>query len=147
MKLLKGPCKCPEKQCYSQFTFDETKKFLDTFQSLSKLEQDSVLFMAWSDADGSGQRSSKPTRREFHFLGKYMKRVCFQGLLGLSSHRIDRMGAVDLRFGKQDIRPSQLTASIDAFCLIMYNSLAEPLPNKFLGVNKYLVLPPFEDFN
>lgn len=131
MKLLRGVCKCSEGNCYTQFSYEETKAFMDSFQARSKVEQDSILLMAWTDASGSC-RSSDRTRREYYFLGKYMKRVCFEGLLGLSSHRIDRIGAVDLRYGKQEMRPSQFTASIDAFCLILYNSLAEPLPNKLL---------------
>lgn len=104
---------------------------MDSFQTRTKVEQDSILLMAWTDASGS-VRGKERTRREYYLLDKYMKRVCFEGLLGLSSHRIDKIGAVDLRYGKQEMRPSQFTASIDAFCLILYNSLAEPLPNKLL---------------
>ena len=63
-----------------------------------------------------------------------MRRACFESLLGLSSHRVDRIGALDLRFGKRVGAPSALMAGVDAFCIILYNSIAEPLPNKLLGL-------------
>ena len=132
-KLLCGVCRCSEGNCFKQFSLDETKTFLDAFEARSKVEQDTILFLAWSDAGqgcGPQLRSSKSTRRDFFFLGKYMKRICFEALLGVSSHRIDKIGAIDQRFGKKDSRPSKLGASIDSFCLILYNSVAEPLPNK-----------------
>ena len=130
-KLLRGVCKCSEGNCFQQFNLDETKNFLDAVEARSKVEQDTILFLAWSDASqGYGFRTSRSTRREFFFLGKYMKRVCFEALLGVSSHRIDKIGAIDQRFGQKDSKPSKLGASIDSFCLILYNSVAEPLPNK-----------------
>ena len=132
-KLLASGCKCSEGKCFQQFMFEETKKFLDIFEARSKVEQDTILFLAWSDSNQTGPKLRGGGRREFHFLGKYMRRVCFEALLGVSSHRIDKIGAVDLRFGKKDSRPSPLAASIDAFCLILYNSIAEPLPQKQLS--------------
>lgn len=59
-----------------------------------------------------------------------MKRICFEALLGVSSHRIDKIGVIDQRFGQKDSKPSKLGASIDSFCLILYNSVAEPLPSQ-----------------
>ena len=132
-KLLRGACKCSEGNCFQQFGLDETKNFLDAFEARSKLEQDTILFLAWSDAGqghGPQLRTSKSTRREFFFLGKYMKRICFEALLGVSAHRIDKIGVIDQRFGQKDSKPSKLGASIDSFCLILYNSVAEPLPSQ-----------------
>lgn len=134
-KLLRGKCKCSEGTCFQQFNFEETKTFLDAFEGRSKVDQDTILFMAWSDAANGSEpclkRSRGTSRREFHFLGKYMRRVCFECLIGVSSHRVDRIGAIDLRFGsRESSRPTKLTASIDSFCLVLYNSVAEPLPNK-----------------
>ena len=131
-KMVSGSCKCSEGSCYNQFSFKEVKSFLDTFQARSKTEQDTILFMAWTDGAGGTRRTTQ--RREFYFLGKYMKRICFEGLLGIGSHRVDKIGFADLRYGKRAFKPSPLTASIDAFCLILYNSLAEPLPTQCLDL-------------
>ena len=94
---------------------------MDQFDKHSKLEQDNLLFLASEMGTG---------RREFYFLGHYMKRACWEALLGVSSHRVDRIGALDMRYGNRP-RASKLTSSIDAFCMVLYNSVAEPLPNKF----------------
>ena len=122
MNLLNNKCKCSQGTCFEQFTLDEVKLFLDNFERQAKQDQDAILFMGLGDGSASG-------RREFFFLGKYLKRVCFESLLGISSHRVDRMGALDLRFGSHP-RASPLAASIDTFCMVLYNSVAEPLPNK-----------------
>ena len=107
---------------------------MDQFEKHSKREQDCILFLA---ADlGSGGR------REFHFLGRYMKRACWEAFLGLSSHRVDRLGALDMRFGSHP-RPSKLGASIDAFLMVMCNSIAEPLPNKLLERKGACILSHF----
>lgn len=107
---------------------------MDMFEKQGKREQDAILFLALQDQDSMKQISKG--RREFHFLGRYMKRICWEALLGLSSHRVDKIGALDMRFGSHP-RPSHLSASIDAFCMVLYNSVAEPLPNKFLGINYF----------
>ena len=124
--LLTGTCKCKEGSCYKELSLDEVQHFMDQFEKHTKREQDCILYLA---AD-----LGTPGRREFHFLGHYMKRVCWESLLGLSSHRVDRIGALDMRYGAHS-RASKLTASVDAFCMVLYNSLAEPLPNKFLTLH------------
>ena len=48
--------------------------------------------------------------------------------MGVASRRLDRIGQLDERYGST--RPSKYAASIDSFLLILYNSLAEPLPTK-----------------
>ena len=125
-KLLKGSCKCSEGKCFKDFDLEEVKLFMNQFEKMEKREQDAILFLAFGEQTAA---DSQKNRREFHFLGKYLKRVCFEALLGISSHRVDRVGALDLRYGSHP-RPSPLTASIDSFCMVLYNSVAEPLPNK-----------------
>lgn len=69
-KILRGACKCSEGNCFQQFGLDETKNFLDAFEARSKLEQDTILFLAWSDAGqghGPQLRTSKSTRRDVFF--------------------------------------------------------------------------------
>ena len=105
---------------------------MNQFEKMEKREQDAILFLAFGEQTAA---ASQKNRREFHFLGKYLKRVCFEALLGISSHRVDRVGALDLRYGSHP-RPSPLTASIDSFCMVLYNSVAEPLPNKQHGGQK-----------
>lgn len=78
-KLLRGACKCSEGNCFQQFGLDETKNFLDAFEARSKLEQDTILFLAWSDAGqghGPQLRTSKSTRREF-FSGEVHEKNMF----------------------------------------------------------------------
>eukprot|EP00435_Cladocopium_sp_Y103_P028818 s1822_g7.t1 len=126
--LLSGRCKCQEGSCFKQFKIEEVQSFLDTFQKMSKQDQDAVLFLA-----AGSQISRHASRREFVFLDKPLKRACFEALMGISSHRTDRIGALDLRYGKHD-RPSPLTASIDSFAMILYNSVAEPLPDRLVRI-------------
>ena len=78
------------------------KKFLDEFEKRSKLEQDSILFTALQDAAAS-------SRKDYYFLGKHMRRSCFEALMGVSSHRVDRIGCVDKRFGKRPTAPTHLS--------------------------------------
>lgn len=141
VKLLNNKCKCSEGSCFKQFNFDEVKLFMDHFECKPKRDQDTILFLALGD----GSASALGGRREFHFLGKYFKRVCFEALLGISSHRVDRLGALDMRFGSHP-RASPLSASIDTFCMVLYNSVAEPLPNKLLDftIIALLVIKLFE---
>ena len=133
-KLFGGRCRCTEGRCFEQFNIDEVKYFLDEFEAKEKRDQDSILYLALQD-DGPLNMKSHTVRREFHFLGRYMKRACFEALVGISSHRTDKLGAFDLRYGTHS-RASPLRASIDTFCMILYNSVAEPLPNKHLRVNQ-----------
>ena len=105
---------------------DEVKRFLDSFEDMKKQDQDAVLFLAMGS-----QLPKAGGRREFSFLDRNLKRACFEALLGISSHRTDRIGALDLRYGKHD-RPSKLNASIDSFAMVLYNSVAESLPDRFL---------------
>ena len=74
--------------------------------------------------------SGSSKRRDYLLLGHPVRRVCMEHLLGISSHRTDRIGCIDMRFRQHPTKPSELTASIDAFCCVMYNSIAEPLPDK-----------------
>lgn len=114
---------------------DEVKAFLDTFEECNKREQDAILFMATNPDDTSAEMGERSQgRRTFYFLGRYMKRSCFESLVGISSHRVDRIGAFDQRYAdvRKPQQPSQLTASIDAFAMILYNSVAEPLPDRLL---------------
>ncbi|CAK9067404.1 Uncharacterized protein SCF082_LOCUS34123 [Durusdinium trenchii] len=122
--ILQRPCKCSGGLCYKQFAQGEVLDFLNEFQKLSKQEQDSVLYLAC-------QNSGTNQRREYFFLSKPIGRSCMEQLLGISSHRTDRTGQVDLRFGpRANMRPSELSASVDSFCAILYNSVAEPLPDR-----------------
>lgn len=121
---MQRPCKCSGGLCYKQFAQGEVLDFLNEFQKLSKQEQDSVLYLAC-------QNSGTNQRREYFFLSKPIGRSCMEQLLGISSHRTDRTGQVDLRFGpRANMRPSELSASVDSFCAILYNSVAEPLPDR-----------------
>lgn len=106
--------------------------------SLMPLKRDpnwsKTLFFSWHGlmpGRGMGHNSGLPSLHAVNFfLGKYMKRICFEALLGVSAHRIDKIGVIDQRFGQKDSKPSKLGASIDSFCLILYNSVAEPLPSQ-----------------
>ncbi|CAK9016802.1 Uncharacterized protein SCF082_LOCUS13347, partial [Durusdinium trenchii] len=127
-RLLNNPCKCADKTCYQKLEFKSVMAFLDAFEARSKSEQDTILALALEQTE-----IPKPTqkvRKDYYFLGVQLRRVCFQALLGISSHRLDRMGAIDLRYGKRVPKPSPLTASIDSFCTVLYNSIAEPLPDQ-----------------
>ena len=129
--MLANKCKCAEGTCFKQFTVQAVKSFLDVFEAQGKREQDAILFMACSN---DTEQPFISGRKEYQFLGLPLKRVCFQTLIGISSHRVDRIGAIDLRYknARNPSKPSHLTASIDAFVMILYNSVAEPLPNKSL---------------
>ena len=128
-RILTSPCKCAG-SCYGGFDFKDVKSFLDTFEGCSKREQDTILYMA-CETDSL----TLPGRREYIFLKQPIKRVCFQALIGVSSHWIDKIGDIDQRYkdAKKPQRPSPLAASVDAFCMVVYNSIAEPLPDRTLG--------------
>ena len=126
--LLVQKCKCRDGNCFTQFDRKQVQGFLDEFEKRQKREQDTILFLAFQDGLGE--------RREYSFLDKPMRRACFEALLGVSSHRIDKVGAIDLRY-KGACRPrgpTELAASIDSFCMVLYNSVAEPLPNKLVRI-------------
>ena len=129
--LVSGRCHCADGGCWSQYKCGEVVEFLNQFEARSKREQDAILFLAVDGELGKG------SRKEFSFLERPMRRTCFQTLLGIGSHRIDKLGSLDLRFGKRPSKPSQLTASVDSFCIILYNSIAEPLPTKPLVSNHF----------
>ena len=98
-----------------------------------------ILYMA-CDTGATGLTG----RREYTFLQKPLSRRCFEHIIGISSHRVDKIGCFDQRYAsnKKPSKPSLLTASIDSFLLVLYGSVAEPLPNKFLdafSVNFILV--------
>jgi hypothetical protein len=103
------------------------------FEAKEKRDQDAILFLALQDEEKLKSGNFDRGRREFYFLNRYVKRICFEALLGVSSHRVDKIGAIDLRFGRRPPTGSTpLRSSIDAFCMVLYNSVAEPLPNKHL---------------
>lgn len=129
--MVNSGCKCVDGNCWRQFKFDEVKEFLDQFERRGKTEQDAILFLAAGEFGGDHQ--TKRSRNEYSFLGRFVRRACFEAILGISSHRIDRLGCLDLRYGKRIAKPSPLLASIDSFCMILYNSIAEPLPTKRLN--------------
>ena len=82
------------------------------------------------------------SRRQFYFLGKHMRRTCFESLLAISSHKLDHLGAMDKRYAdtRAPSKPSRLAASFDAFAMVLYNSVAEPLPDRsFDGINMFVV--------
>ncbi|CAE7889335.1 unnamed protein product [Symbiodinium microadriaticum] len=95
----------------------------DAFESLNKREQDALLFLATNGGDTK-------RRKEYSICGKQLPRRCFRDLMGVHDRRLDRIGHLDERYGST--RPSKYAASIDSFLLILYNSLAEPLPTKFV---------------
>ena len=128
--LMKIGCKCASGDCYKKLALKDVKDFLDIFESRTKREQDAILYMSCEDNNSSQLGGSK--RSEYYFLGAQLRRQCFEHLLGMSSHRIDKLGSIDMRYKdtKRPSKPSPLTASIDAFVMVLYNSVAEPLPTK-----------------
>ena len=138
--LLRKPCECASGDCYKPLHKPDVISFLSSFEKLSKREQDSVLFLACGSSE---MCLGQPKQREYFLMGHPMKRGCMEQILGISSHRTDRIGSLDQRFGKHPTKPSELTASIDAFCCILYNSIAEPLPDRFSGRLRIL----FSNFN
>ena len=91
-----------------------------------------VLYMASNSSGDMVQKAQG--RRTYSFLGHEVRRQCFEKLMGLSSHRVDRIGLFDQRYSdtKKPGKPSALTASIDSFVMVLYNSIAEPLPDRYL---------------
>ena len=134
--LVSTNCKCADKGCWKQFKSDEVLEFLHQFEARTKLEQDSILYLA---ADGEHMGKG---RKEYSFLSRSMRRACFETLLGISSHRIDKLGAIDLRYGKRTSKPTPLMASVDSFCMLLYNSIAEPLPSKLLAFVSFFLSGP-----
>ena len=134
--LVSTNCKCADKGCWKQFKSDEVLEFLHQFEARTKLEQDSILYLA---ADGEHMGKG---RKEYRFLSRSMRRACFETLLGISSHRIDKLGAIDLRYGKRTSKPTPLMASVDSFCMLLYNSIAEPLPSKLLAFVSFFLSGP-----
>jgi hypothetical protein len=128
-KLMEKGCKCASGDCYKKLDVKEIKDFLDIFESRTKREQDAILYMSCED---SSSHCGDSKRSEYYFLGTQLRRQCFESLLGMSSHRVDKIGSIDMRYRdtKRPSKPSPLTASIDAFVMVLYNSVAEPLPTK-----------------
>ena len=50
--------------------------------------------------------SGSSKRRDYLLLGHPVRRVCMEHLLGISSHRTDRIGCIDMRFGQHPTKPS-----------------------------------------
>lgn len=130
--LLGSPSKCQAKTCFTQYVLKDVQSFMNMFQEREKREQDAIIFLAVQDGNCG--------RREYFFLEKSIRRQCFETILGISSHRLDKAGAIDRRFkdARDPTKPTTLTASIDSFCMMTYNSLAEPLPHKFLSFVMFL---------
>ena len=85
---------------------------MNMFQEREKREQDAIIFLAVQDGNCG--------RREYFFLEKSIRRQCFETILGISSHRLDKAGAIDRRFkdARDPTKPTTLTASIDSFCMM-----------------------------
>ena len=131
--LLRKPCKCVSGDCYKPLHKPDVSSFLQSLEKLGKREQDAVLFLACGSNIMGADGEAEKRRREYYVLGQPMKRVCTEHLLGVGPGRTDKVGGIDMRYGQRGTRPSQLTASIDAFCCVLYNSIAEPLPDKIHG--------------
>lgn len=108
---------------------------MDAFEARSKLEQDTLIHLA-AGGESAQTVAEAGARRQYSFLGNGLKRQCLESLLGVSSHRIERIGQIDMRFGTRPLAPSKLQASIDAFCIVLYNSVAEPLPTQLPCFNQ-----------
>lgn len=132
--LIGKPCKCGEGRCFLHLQAQQVKEFLDQFESCGKRDQDTVLFLAYQDCGITLGKGSQ--RKEYRIFGKPIKRICLEKLLGISSHRMDKVGQIDMRYGPHPTKPSELSASVDSFCCVLYNSVAEPLPDRLLGLNK-----------
>ena len=67
-------------------------------------------------------------------LDKPVGPKCLAALIGVGQARLQRCraSAPDLRFGKREHRSQPGTWTADAFFQVVYDSIAETLPDKFL---------------
>lgn len=107
----------------------EVADFLKKFDTCSKVDQDSLLFLATSKAPESVSQS-----RKYMLLNRSMARRCWLRLVGMGSSRADKIGQIDLRYQQPSKKGSQQQASMDSFMIVLYNSVAEHLPDKCLGL-------------
>lgn len=79
-----------------------------------------------------GSGDDRPT---FSFLGRIVGRACLCEILAIGINRLRKCINLvpDLRLGKDKSGSRQNTRSVDAFLSILYSSVAETLPDKFLG--------------
>ena len=70
-----------------------------------------------------------------NFLDKEVGRKCLARLLGTSGSRLQKQAVQrpDLRFGRREYQSKPGTYSVDAFLQVAYDSIAETLPDQFLG--------------
>jgi hypothetical protein len=69
---------------------------------------------------------------QFTFVGQLVGRECLCSLLGIGVNRLRRaLNLVpDLRFGHDKTGTKRETASVDAFLTVLYNGVAETLPDR-----------------
>lgn len=79
--------------------------------------------------------SSQATERAHTLLDKAVGLKCLAALLGMGRDRVRRQeaGAPDLRCGRKEGRSRETTWSVDGFLKILYDSLAETLPDQRLS--------------
>ena len=80
----------------------------------------------------AGNDDDRPT---FSFLGRIIGRACLCEILAIGINRLRKCIKLvpDLRVGKDKGGSRENTRSVDAFLSILYSTVAETLPDKFLG--------------
>lgn len=78
-----------------------------------------------------GHHSKKVT---FNFSGQNVGRACLSAILGIGKARLNKAMSLqpDLRVGKDKSGSQAVTRSVDAFLSILYNGVAETLPDRLL---------------
>ena len=76
----------------------------------------------------------KKTVKSFTFLGKEVGRVCLCSVLGIGINRLRKAldAQPDLRVGAQKGGQRQAAYSVDAFLAVLYEGVAETLPDRFV---------------
>lgn len=74
-------------------------------------------------------------KKQYSFLGRPVGRSCLCAILGIGKERFNKCLSLqpDLRIGKDKSGSQRCTASVDAFLSIMYNGVAETLPDRLPG--------------
>ena len=82
-----------------------------------------------------GGHRSDPKKVDYTFLGKSVGRSCLCTLLAIGKGRFSRCTSLkpDLRIGKSKSGSQRSSWSVDAFLSVLYNGVAETLPDKLLG--------------
>ena len=75
-----------------------------------------------------------PNKVNYTFLGHEVGRACLCALFGIGKSRLNKAISLqpDLRIGKDKSGTSLAARSVDAFLSILYQSVAETLPDRFL---------------